>query len=207
MRKAPDFEKARDYAIRRLENELSPNLTYHSPLHTLQEVVPAADRLAILEKVSHADRLLLLTAAYFHDLGFIYQRGGHESISIRLAELMLPGFGYSKRQLAVVRGIIQATCIPQSPKNILGLIMADADLDYLGSECFWERSIDLRRELANYGRSFTDGDWYHFQIDFIQAHKYFTASQRSMREAPKQQYLRELQARSGESIQVEKTAD
>jgi hypothetical protein len=29
MKKQPNFKKARDYALGRLENELSPKLTYH----------------------------------------------------------------------------------------------------------------------------------------------------------------------------------
>ena len=46
MDKMPEFEKARDYVLARLEHELSPNLTYHCLGHTQNEVVPAADRLA-----------------------------------------------------------------------------------------------------------------------------------------------------------------
>jgi predicted metal-dependent HD superfamily phosphohydrolase len=188
MVKMPEFEKARNYVLNRLENELSPNLTYHSLKHTL-EVVSAADRLATLEKVGEEDHLLLLTGAYYHDLGFIHQRQGHESISIQLAEQTLPEFGYSDADVVVIRGIIQATCLPQSPTNLLEMIMADADLDYLGDESFWERSQDLRQELENFGNSFTDADWYAYQLNFIHPHQYFTASQWSLREPLKQQHM------------------
>jgi HD superfamily phosphodiesterase len=70
MKKMPEFGKARNYVLNRLENELSPNLTYHSLKHTL-EVVSAADRLATWEKVGQENRLLLLMGAYYHDFGFI----------------------------------------------------------------------------------------------------------------------------------------
>jgi uncharacterized protein len=62
------------------------------------------------------------------------QRQDHESISIQLAEQALANFGYTNSQIAVIRGIIQATRIPQSPTNLLEMIIADADLDYLGHE-------------------------------------------------------------------------
>lgn len=202
MRKAPDFEKARNYAISRLENELSPKLTYHSSKHTTEEVVPAADRLASMEKIGDDERLLLLTAAYFHDLGFIYQRQGHESISIELVEQTLPALGYSNAEVDVIRGIIQATCIPQSPKTLLEMIMADADLDYLGDDDFWIRSNDLRHELANYDAKFTDEDWYAYQIHFVQAHQYFTPSERLFRNALKKQHLREIQERLERATQL-----
>jgi uncharacterized protein len=188
----PDFEKARNYALDRLEHEISPNLTYHNLFHTQNEVVPAADKLAILEKVGDEEHLLLLTAAYFHDLGFIRQRQDHESISIQLAEQALPGYAYSDEQIAVIRGIIQATRLPQSPKTELEKIMADADMDDLGHENFWKRSSDLRQEQNNYGIKFTDEEWYTNQLLLMETHHYFTASERSLRETSKQQHIRDV---------------
>lgn len=192
MVKRPDFEKARDFVLDRLEHELSPGLIYHCLGHTQNEVVPAADRLATLEKVGDEDHLLLLTGAYFHDLGFIRQRQDHESISIQLAEQTLPVFGYSDAHIAVVRGIIQATRLPQSPITLLERIMADADLDDLGHENFWKRSNDLRQELDYYGIKFTDEEWYTYQLRLMQSHKYFTDSERELRDTTKQQHMLEV---------------
>lgn len=194
----PDLEKARQYVQSRLEHELSPHLTYHSVEHTLKEVVPAVDQLATLEKLDRESHLLLLTAAYFHDLGFIYERQGHEAISIQLVEQILPGFGYTDDQIAVIRGIIQATCLPQSPSNLLERIMADADLDYLGHEDYWRRSSDFRKELDHYGKKFTDEEWLNFQLRFMQSHQYFTTSERQLRDAAKQKYIFELEQQLNE---------
>jgi predicted metal-dependent HD superfamily phosphohydrolase len=185
----PDFEKARDYVLDRLEHELSPGLTYHCMGHTRNEVVPAADRLADLEKVGDEDHLLLLTGAYFHDLGFIRQRQDHESVSIQLAEQTLPLFGYSAAHIAVVRGIIQATRLPQLPTTLLERIMADADMDDLGHENFWKRSKDLRQEFNYYGTKFTDEEWYTYQLRLMQSHKYFTDSEQALRNTLKQQHI------------------
>jgi len=195
MQNAPDFNRAREYSINRLLKELSPKLTYHNLGHTFKEVVPAVDRLARRENVKEVDRMLLLTAAYYHDLGFISQRQGHEAISIELAEEILPKFGYSSDQVEIIRSIIEATCIPQTPIDLLGRIMADADLDYLGQDNFWIRSNDLRNELENFGPMFADMDWYLYQLHFIQAHHYFTESQRLLRDPKKQQHMLALQKR------------
>jgi uncharacterized protein len=188
------FQKARDYCINRLINELSPRLTYHNLGHTIKEVVPAVERIAAQEKISHDDRSLLSIAAYFHDLGFIQERQGHEAISIKIAEEVLPDFGYANDEVMVICGMIQATRIPQSPINLLECILADADLDYLGEERFWERSQDLRQELENFGQKYRDIDWLTYQMQFIQAHHYFTISQRSLREAVKQVHLQEIKS-------------
>ena len=187
-----EFEKARDYVLERLSTELSPYLTYHCLAHTRDEVVPASDKLAGLEKVGEESRILLLTSAYFHDLGFIHQRQNHEQISIHLAEEALPGFGYSDAQITTIRGIIQATQLPQSPTNLLENIIADADMDELGNESFWKRSNDLRQELENFGTVFTDEGWYSNQLQLLQSHNYFTASERKLRDADKKTHIQEL---------------
>jgi uncharacterized protein len=192
MAGSPDFEKARDYALSRLARELSPNLTYHCLGHTRDEVIPAVDQLATLEKVGDKDRLLLLTAAYFHDLGFIRQRQDHEMVSIQIAEQKLPEFGYSNSDIAVIKGIIQATHLPQSPTTLLEKIMADADMDDLGNGDFWTRSRDLRQELENYGIKYTEEEWYSDQLRLMQVHQYFTNSQKALRDAVKQQHMQEV---------------
>jgi uncharacterized protein len=202
MAKAPDFDKARNYALGRLEHELSPSLIYHSLKHTQEEVVPAADMLANLEMVGEEDLLLLLTAVYFHDLGYIRQRQDHESISIQLAEQNLPRFGYSDSQIAIIRGIIRATRLPQSPTNLLERIMADADLDYLGHESFWKRNDDFRHELENFGSSFTDEEWCSHQLQFMQSHRYFTESARLLRDTQKQQNILEMKQLLDQAIQL-----
>jgi uncharacterized protein len=192
METTPDFEKAKDYVLYRLEHELSPDLTYHCLGHTQNEVVPAAERLAALEKVGGEDRLLLMTGAYFHDLGFVCQRKDHELISIQLAEQILPRLGYSDAHIAIIRGIIQATHLPQSPATLLERIMADADMDDLGNEDFWKRSCDLRLELDHYGSTYTDEEWYTNQLQLMQSHNYFTDSARLLRDTTKQQHIFEV---------------
>ena len=194
-RRIPDFEKAQAYALDRLERELSPSLTYHCLEHTRDEVVPAGDRLAIIEKVGSEDRVLLLTGAYFHDLGYIRQRQDHELISIQFTEQTLPMFGYSETQIKVIVGIIQATHMPQSPTNLLEKIMADADLDHLGQDNFWKRNNDLRQELSHFGIRFTDEEWYTDQMHLMESHQYFTASERMLRDAAKQRHILEVKQR------------
>jgi uncharacterized protein len=202
MENMPDLAKARAYVLNRLEHELSPNLTYHCIGHTRDEVAPAADLLATLEKVPPEDHLLLLTGAYFHDLGFIRQRQNHEAVSIQLAEQTLPGFGYSDSQVSVVRGIILATHLPQAPATLLERIMADADMDDLGNESFWKRSQDLRQELDTFGSRFTDEEWYTYQLRLMEDHQYFTASGQSLRNSLKRQHMLEVKQLLNQVIQL-----
>ena len=91
----PDFKRAKQYALRRLEQELSPLLTYHSMEHSRYEVMQAAEKFALLEGVTdESDLLLLRTAVLYHDLGYVISFTDHEATSARIAAEVLPGFGY-----------------------------------------------------------------------------------------------------------------
>ncbi len=187
-----NFEQAKQYALHRLEQELSPTLHYHDITHTRDDVVPAAAMLAAMEGIQGESLYLLLTAAWFHDLGFIEQALHHELISARIAIQVLPGFGYTEEQIEVVRWAILATALPQSSTTLLEEILTDADLDVLGCEDFMPRNNDLRRELAFLGKEYTDIDWYTSQLKFLETHTYFTASAHKARDDQKRVNITQL---------------
>jgi predicted metal-dependent HD superfamily phosphohydrolase len=182
----PDFDCAREYALKRLERELAPSLVYHSLAHTRDEVAPAVQRLAALEGVKGVPLLLLLTATYYHDIGFLKQRHDHELASIAIAKETLPAFGYHPLQIQTMAQIILATAAWQAPRTLLEQILVDADFDVLGTEAYAHRSLDLRRELEAFGVWSSDEAWYRGQLDFLQSHRYWTQSARRLRSAGKQ---------------------
>ena len=183
--KQQSFERARKYAEHRLERELSPKLLYHGIVHTREEVVPAVETLAKMEDIPGESLHLLLTAAWFHDIGFAKQADKHEAIGAQIAEEVLPSFGYTEDQVEIIRKAILASTLPQSPRNLLEEILVDADLDVLGRGDFMQRNEDLRRELAYLGKEFTDEEWYAGQLKFVEGHRYFTPSARALRDTQK----------------------
>jgi len=194
----PDFESAARHAVEQLEQKLSIIYTYHSLKHTRDEVVGMTERLAGLEGIDGEDRMLLVTGAYFHDIGFIQRPENHELIGVQYVNHVLPQFGYSPAQLEVIEGIILATRIPQMPHNLLEEIVADADLDSLGRVDFWNRSLALRSEMAMLGIYFTDQEWCERQRGFLRQHHYFTASAKRLRDEQKQNNLNFLLERCQE---------
>ncbi|MCS6939065.1 MAG: HD domain-containing protein [Roseiflexaceae bacterium] len=188
----PDFEGARAYALARLAKELPETVTYHSLQHTRDDVVPAAERLAHAEGVNGEELMLLRTAAYFHDLGFVVRREEHEQAGAEIAAQVLPSFGYTPEQIEKICRMIMATRIPQSPTTLIEQILADADLDTLGSEHFWKQSARLRAENEAFDGPISDVQWYQTQVAFIENHRYWTASARALREARKQEHLAQL---------------
>ena len=189
----PDFEAARAYAIGRLERELSPELCYHSIAHTCDDVVPAAERIAAAEGVTGEALLLLRTASYFHDIGFVERREDHEVIGARITAQVLPDFGYDHTQIVKIVGMIMATRLPQSPQTHLQQTMADADLDVLGLLDFLAVNNCLRVELAHAGMPASDADWYRVQLRFLRGHHYWTTAARALREEQKRRNIATLE--------------
>ncbi len=188
----PDYERAFQYALERLEHGLAPEFVYHNVGHTRDDVVPAVERLANMAGVFGESLELLQTAAYYHDIGFVEHYAGQEEIGVRIAAEVLPGFGYDPRQVQVVCDIIWVTRLPQTPHTQLEELMADADLDVLGRDDFWIRNQALRSEKAACGVTMSDQEWYNSQLELLRKHHYFTAPARELRDAGKQQHIEQL---------------
>jgi uncharacterized protein len=185
----PDSTGAIAYALNRLRTELRPELIYHSSWHTEHDVLPAAARLARLSGLPAADTQLLEVAAAYHDIGFIDTLAEHERRGAEIAAQVLPGYGFSPEGVDRIVGMIMATRLPQSPRDMAEAILADADLDLLGRDDFVSRNRALREELAAMGQAMNDYQWLYSQTQFLQGHVYFTPAARELRSKRYQENL------------------
>lgn len=158
-----------------LKKNLAPFLTYHDWKHT-EHVIRMAEYIGHKENLPEDDILLIKTAALFHDAGFISSiSDGHEEASILQAEDKLPQFGYTKNEIETIAGMIRATSIPQEPKTKLESILADADLEYLGTDSFERIGTNLYLEIKHTTPNLTVTEWNEIQIKFLQNHQYHTS--------------------------------
>ncbi|HLF87424.1 MAG TPA: HD domain-containing protein [Anaerolineales bacterium] len=185
----PNYTQAITFALDRLRSELSPKLTYHNLWHTVDEVLPGSARIAQLTGVSEDDLHLLEVAAAFHDIGFTEAYANHEIVGARIVAQVLPNYGFDPQQIERIMGMIIATRLPQSPRNLLEEILADADLDTLGREDFLSRNEALRQEWVNYGRETPLEQWYEEQLAFLKTHRYFTPAARMLRNEMKKKHF------------------
>ena len=190
-----DWSGAKAYVLERLKKELSPKLIYHRLEHTLNDVLPASERLAGLAGLNDAEALLLKTAALYHDIGFVEQYTQNEEIAVRIAAETLPNFGYTPDQIQRIGEVIMATRLPQNPQDFLGELICDADLDSLGRPDFIKTSHGLLHELQAHGAEITLVDWYQTQLDFLYNHRYFSKVARDLRRAGKQSNIQLLEKR------------
>jgi ligand-binding sensor domain-containing protein/class 3 adenylate cyclase/predicted metal-dependent HD superfamily phosphohydrolase len=189
-----NYYKAERHIIKVLERGLSPMLHYHSIAHT-KDVVRAVERYALLEGVTDEGLFLLKSAATYHDAGFVESYEKNEPIGARMAEEILPKYGYSEQHINQIKDLIFVTQIPHQPKNKLEEIICDADLDYLGRDDFHEIADKLRRELKEHGKIDSDRKWDEMQVAFLNMHKYFTQTAIASRQEKKAQNLKEVMER------------
>ncbi|MHB1179411.1 MAG: HD domain-containing protein [Daejeonella sp.] len=188
------FQKATEFILNKLALELPGYLHYHSAGHTY-DVYAAAKLLAESEQIDPYQSEWILTAACYHDAGYLTHTLGHEEESCRIAKEVLAGFDYNPAGIDSICGMIMATRIPQNPQNHFEQILADADLDYLGRDDFFAISHKLYLELLHLGRVSDATEWDRMQIEFMESHHYFTKTAINLRGNKKRSNLEQIKAR------------
>lgn len=187
-----DYRAAKHFILTKLSNELSEELAYHGVHHTV-DVLKMATEIAEKEGIGGKNLLLVKTAAVFHDSGFVKNKhDGHEAEGCLIARENLPRFDYSPSDIETICGMIMATKIPQSPKNLLEEILCDADLDYLGRDDFYSIGLTLCQELQAYHLLQGEQAWNRLQVSFLSAHRFYTTTNKLLREPVKLRYLENL---------------
>ena len=174
-----------------LETELPDKLYYHA-LHHTYDVLKVCNDYIRRDKIKDYDAKLLRIGALLHDIGFTQTYENHEAKGQELADELMSEFGFPKKDITIVKGLIWATKIPQSPKTYLEKIICDADLDYLGRPDFYEISDQLYSELKDRGILKNVKEWNKIQISFLEKHQYHTAFARKHRQPAKAKRIAEL---------------
>lgn len=180
-----------DFVVDLLNSNLNKYYYYHNVEHTLY-VMEKATEIAQQQNCSAAEIELVRAAALWHDTGFIHIHEGHEEEGCNLVQKYLPDFGYTDDSIKIICGMILATRIPQSPANKLEEILADADLEYLGTVNAASIANKLFKENKSFNPHLTAAQFNQIQIFFLHNHQYFTSFCKENKEHIKQAYLKKL---------------
>ncbi len=187
------YKEIEEHILGKLKAELPKDLYYHG-LHHTKDVLRSAEMIGRDENITEDEMILLKTAVLYHDSGFTKVYRNHEEIGCDMAREELPKFGFKPDEVEKVCGMIMATKIPQRPNNKLENIIADADLEYLGTDEFWRIGNTLFQEIKTYLNVESERQWNIIQMNFLKSHQYHTAFCRKNREALKQKHLAEVTA-------------
>jgi adenylate cyclase len=170
-----------------LLHHLPKDYTYHTIEH-IRDVVKQSERIAKKEKISKEDISDVKLAAWLHDIGYIWEPNRHEARGAEYAATILTALNFPIQKINKITGMILATKIPQSPKNILEQIICDADLDYLGREDYASISLLLLQELR-LQKEISEIEWIKLQHSFLSNHSYFTKTANATRNTAKAKLL------------------
>jgi len=185
------YIKIRKKAFEILNSKLSKKLYYHGAHHTY-DVLHVINQFIKNEKIDPYTAKLLRIGTLYHDIGFTISNIEHEKLGCEIVEKYMLEYGFSNRDIKVVKGLIMATRIPQTPKNYLEKIICDADLDYLGRDDFYPISDWLFKELQSFSQITDVTEWNKIQIKFLEAHQYHTDFSKKNRQPKKENRIEEL---------------
>ena len=118
---------------------------YHNLSHTL-DVAKYSEIIADHVGLSEDEKELVIISAWFHDVGYTVDYDNHEEKGKELAEKFLTSKGIDDSKIQTILSCIDATKVPQNPKNKLEEVLCDADMYHLSQPDFCEKSALLRLE-------------------------------------------------------------
>lgn len=192
------MEKAQElYYLRRIKElteivkEIAPKLLYHNFNH-LVDVSRACKKYAKLERLNSYQTFILETAGLLHDIVHVQGRSDNEEKSVEASRKILSKLDYSSKKIEEISRLILATRSPRSRKDILEMILNDADLENLGRKDFFKKTELLRKEVG------MDRDgWNGLTLDFLSQAKYYTTSAKKLREAKLKENLKKVRKING----------
>lgn len=186
-----NFKEVEQHIVSILKRDLPNNLFYHGLHHTM-DVLESAEVIGREEKITPHEMLLLKVAVLYHDAGFTKVYRNHEEVGCDMAKTDLPKFGFDTSDIEIICGMIMATKIPQNPSTKLEKIIADADLEYLGTDDFERIGRTLYEEIKIYLNVEGERQWNIIQMNFLKNHSYHTAFCKANREAKKLNNLQKV---------------
>ncbi|MGB0985155.1 MAG: HD domain-containing protein, partial [Saprospiraceae bacterium] len=149
-------------------------LYFHNIEHTkkvVQRCKMALEELNCTEE----EHFLLLSAAWLHDIGYLYTYTEHEAKSIEIAVPFLESISLEKTVIERIQSCIAATKIGVIPQSKLEKLLKDIDAAYGLYTNFWEKGNDIRREWAlTTLLTFTDMEWIKLQLLFLKNLKMYS---------------------------------
>lgn len=186
---------AADYVLKLLVKKMSPKFLYHGIYHTL-EVVHNCKVIGFNSQMTPEEYEDVVIAAWFHDTGFIERAEGHEKISAQLANKFLTKHNHPEERIKKITKCIKRTNLAKEPRELMDMVLRDADVAHLGREDFIVKQELLRLEIeACSGTNYSNKQWDEINYSFLSAHQYYTTYARSIFNNEKQMNLDMLKIR------------
>jgi len=150
-----------------------PFLKYHNFHHT-ETVVDRANEIAIHYTLDESEKICLITAAWFHDIGHLFNElAEHEQTGSDLMTSFLKSLFIEEDMIRKISDCIMVTRTPSDPKTLIEKIMCDADTYHFGTKEFRLTDPKVYEEMEARLHIQIENKIYK-SIQLLESHRFFT---------------------------------
>ncbi len=190
-------QETESYARNLLLNHLPEGFSYHNLAHT-EQVVNGVREIGLASSLSEEDIHTLVLAAWFHDLGYVESYDDHEEVGVKMAKTFFSKFEIPQERMQAICDLIEATKLEQEPRNLLEMVIKDADLYNLTTPDALFNAQLIREEGERFRNEvFSDKKWNKMNLLFLENHSYYTDYGRDVLEKAKQKNIKKLKKKMG----------
>lgn len=185
-------KRTEEYVTQLFEEKHIPTLIFHNLDHT-RSVVKHTKEIASHYDLSEKDNFILVTAAWFHDTGYLFtEPSKHENVSCDVIKSFMKDFIAEEAIISEIIDCIMATKFPTSPRTLLQEIICDADTYQLGTKEFKESNKKVWEELRMRNGDIDLEKFNEGTIKFLEKHQYYTSYCKELLNEGKKKNLKKL---------------
>ncbi len=174
------------------DEEAPPNLYFHNST-LLKNITNQVELLANAERIDEEIYIDLKLASIFLITGFISDYERPMEASLRLAEEILPKYGFGDNNLEITKKLI-VNSFKNIRESLSDNILHDARYDYLGRVDFAKLSEKLLKERTEYGKATEQKAWIEYQRKQLIDHEFTTSTGKFLRSVSLEDQIAGLQS-------------
>ena len=169
------IQQCQDYILNLFNRSHDTRLLYHNYQRTT-EIVKRVEQIATVSNVDEITKEVVVLAAWFNDIGYLYEYNNHVNKSEEIAREFLSKKNYPEDKLARVLSAIRATKEGVQAKATEEKILSDADSAFGTTNNFFQARPLLRLEWELYtNRHISNLEWAQLQLQYLLSTKFSTA--------------------------------
>lgn len=186
------YKKIENYVTGLYETLQDDTLAFHNLKHT-QNVVDRTKEIAGHYHVNEKEMLILYTAAWFHDTGYLFtEPSKHEVMSADVMKKFMLDHTNDTELIKEVEQCIMATKSPRNPTNLLQQIICDADTYNFGTKEFKDTNKRVLKETKLKTGAVDKKEFYTGTIKMLEQHEFYTTYCKDLLSVTKELNMKKL---------------
>lgn len=186
------YKKIEHYVTGLYETLPNNTLAFHNVKH-VKNVVERAKEIADHYNLPEKEMLILHTAAWFHDTGYLFtEPAKHEEMSAEVMRKFMLDHTNDTSLINEIEQCIMATKSPRNPTNLLQQIICDADTYHLGSEEFKDTNKRVFKENKLKNSSISKQEFNKNTLAMLEKHQFYTTYCKDLLSVSKELNMKKL---------------